>query len=67
MMQVRVNGKTQAVPDGATVEALVEQLKLQSQRLAVEVNQELVTQARWQQFKLKPDDRVEIVSFVGGG
>jgi sulfur carrier protein len=64
---VLVNSKPQQLDDGATVAALVETLGLSLQRVAIEVNLELVTHTRWADFKLNEGDRVEIVSFVGGG
>jgi thiamine biosynthesis protein ThiS len=62
-----VNSKEQQTPDGASISALIELLEMQNKRVAVEVNQELVTKNEWQKFTLKAGDRVEIVSFVGGG
>jgi sulfur carrier protein len=62
-----VNSKEQQTPEGTNVAALVEQLQMQNKRVAVEVNAELVTKGEWPQFILKEGDRVEIVSFVGGG
>lgn len=66
-MIVIVNSKETEVPADATVQSLVQALKLAEQRVAVEVNQELVTRRAWQEYTLKAGDRVEIVSFVGGG
>ena len=66
-MTVFVNSKPQPLQDGANVIALLEALGLIQKRVAVEVNTELVTKTEWPQFKLKEGDRVEIVSFVGGG
>ncbi len=66
-MLIYVNSKEQAVPDRATVAELIALLQLTQKRLAVEVNAELVTKAEWNQFEIKAGDRVEIVSFVGGG
>jgi len=64
---VFVNSKQQTLEDGATVARLIEALGMGQKRVAVEVNTELVTKGEWQQFKLKEGDRIEIVSFVGGG
>ncbi|HYG76916.1 MAG TPA: sulfur carrier protein ThiS [Planctomycetota bacterium] len=66
-MVVFVNSKQQTLEDGATVARLIEALGMGQKRVAVEVNTELVTKGEWQQFKLKEGDRIEIVSFVGGG
>jgi sulfur carrier protein len=64
---IYVNSKQQEMPGGATVLALLEVLKLTEKRVAVEVNAELVTKAEWAGFTLKEGDKVEVVSFVGGG
>ena len=66
-MSIFVNSKEQAVPDACTVQALIEISGLAEKRVAVEVNQELVVRNQWGSHKLKKGDRVEIVSFVGGG
>lgn len=66
-MQVHVNGKPVALEDRATVMQLIEVMELGSRRVAVEVNKELVVKKEWEQTVLKDGDRVEVVSFVGGG
>jgi thiamine biosynthesis protein ThiS len=67
LVTVFVNSKPQPLQDGANIAALLELLGMLQRRVAVEVNTELVTKNEWPQFKLKEGDRVEIVSFVGGG
>jgi len=64
---VIVNSKQQTLEDGASVARLLECLNMQQKRVAVEVNAELVTKGEWPAFKLSDGDRIEIVSFVGGG
>jgi sulfur carrier protein len=64
---IYVNSKEQTVPERSTVADLIAQLQLTQKRVAVEVNAELVTKAEWNQFEIKAGDRIEIVSFVGGG
>ena len=66
-MQIKLNGETKDVDDGTTLLSLVEQLSLAPERLAVELNQEVVRRAEWPEVKLSDGDRVEIVHFVGGG
>lgn len=50
-----------------TVAALVDVLGLGQKRVAVEVNKELVVKKEWAAKVLCEGDRVEVVSFVGGG
>jgi len=62
-----VNSKPQELPEAATVADLIEQMKLGEKRVAVEVNTELVTKTEWKSHRLKDGDKVEVVTFVGGG
>ena len=66
-MGIYVNSNERDVPDGTSVQGLIEILGLEQKRVAVEVNAELVVKSEWLSSILKAGDRVEIVSFVGGG
>jgi sulfur carrier protein len=66
-MQIRLNGEAKEVDEGATLQALVEQLAFAPDRLAVELNYEVIRRAEWPGVRLSEGDRVEIVHFVGGG
>ena len=66
-MRVTVNGEPREVETGTTVAGLVELLALAPERLAVELNREVLRRARWPEAELADGDRVEIVHFVGGG
>lgn len=66
-MQVKLNGEVREVPDGATVAGLLAHLGVKVQRVAVEVNESIVTKDRYQDHALRAGDAVEIVAFVGGG
>lgn len=66
-MQIKVNGEAREVSSGTTLEELVEQLALAPERLAIELNFEVVRRPDWEKTALGEGDRVEIVHFVGGG
>lgn len=66
-MRIWVNGETREVPDGATLSVLLELLQTGGPGVAVEVNAEVVRRAQHAEHRLQPQDRVEIVTFVGGG
>lgn len=66
-MQIVVNGDPRDVPDALAMADLIETLGLTGQRLAVEVNQELVPRSTFEAHRLAPGDRVEIIQAVGGG
>jgi sulfur carrier protein len=66
-MQVRLNGELRDVPDGSTVAGLLAHLAVKAQRVAVEVNEAVITKDRYDAHRLGPGDSIEIVAFVGGG
>ena len=66
-MQVKLNGEIREIPDGATVAALLTHLGVKAPRVAVEVNEAVVTKDRYEAQRIGPGDSVEIVAFVGGG
>jgi len=66
-MQVRLNGELREIPDGATISGLLLHLGVKAPRVAVEVNDRVVTKDRYEGHELGPGDSVEIVAFVGGG
>ncbi len=66
-MNVFVNGESREIADGAWMADLVEELALNGQRFAVEVNAELIPRSRFSEHHLKPGDKIEIIQAVGGG
>jgi sulfur carrier protein len=66
-MQVRLNGELREIPDGSTITSLLAHLGVKAQRVAVEVNESVVTKDRYEAHRIGPGDAVEIVAFVGGG
>lgn len=66
-MMVRVNGEETEVPEESSVEDLVRILGHRSDRVAVEIDGEICPRADRSARRLAPGQRVEVVSFVGGG
>jgi len=66
-MEVVVNGDPRAVAPGTTVASLLRELSLPASRVAVERNREIVRKAEYEAVALSAGDRIEIVTFVGGG
>ena len=64
---ITVNGDERRLPAGTTVARLVELLGIDPQRVAVERNLDVVPRATWAAAGLADGDRVEVVTFVGGG
>jgi thiamine biosynthesis protein ThiS len=65
-MNLTINGETQS-SSAETLGALVELLGMKPDRVAIELNREIVPRDQWQKTMLHDGDRLEIVHFVGGG
>ncbi|MCS6956897.1 MAG: sulfur carrier protein ThiS [Aquificaceae bacterium] len=68
-MRVLINGKEVEVDDGISLKSLLQMMQIQIRPigLAVAVNEEVVPKSKYEEFKLKEGDRIEIVNIVGGG
>ena len=66
-MRIIVNGQPESADAEVTIASLIEAHNLEALRVAVEVNEKLVRRRDFEQTQLHADDRVEIVTFVGGG
>jgi sulfur carrier protein len=62
-----INGDERTFESVSSVSDLVAQLGMKSDRVAVELNRELVPRDRWFATNLSEGDKLEIVHFVGGG
>ena len=66
-MQITINGAPRSFDAPLTLTALLEQLGLKLDRVAVEYNRAILPRTQWQGTTLADGDRLEIVQFVGGG
>jgi sulfur carrier protein len=66
-MRIEVNGEAREVAPGTTVRALLSQLGVGEDPVAVERNREIVPRAQHTSTLLHDGDRLEVVHFVGGG
>jgi len=66
-LRIQVNGESQELPDGSSLQDLVQRLSLPPARIAIELNLNVVRRADWATTILAESDRIEIVHFVGGG
>ncbi|MFN2453797.1 MAG: sulfur carrier protein ThiS [Pyrinomonadaceae bacterium] len=66
-MRIIVNGEELETIERSTISALIGQLTLASDRLAVELNHEVVRRRDWPHTFLNEGDHLEIIHFVGGG
>lgn len=66
-MQIQVNGESRQVHEEINVTGLLHDLQLNAERVAVEINLEILERLDFDARTLKEGDRVEIMSFIGGG
>lgn len=66
-INIYVNGDARTWRSGATVEELLRELDIKTERVAVELNLEILDRAAFAQCQIKDGDRLEIMSFIGGG
>ena len=66
-IQIRVNGKVKSIPANHSISDLVKNLNIPIKKVAIELNQEIIDKKRTSNIKLKKNDKIEIVHFIGGG
>lgn len=66
-IQIQVNGELRGCRADATVGDLLRELAIKTERVAVELNLEIMDRKDFDHLSLKQGDRVEILSFIGGG
>ena len=66
-LRIQVNGQPRDCRSGSTVGDLLRELEIKTERVAVEVNLEILDRKDFELRSLKQGDRVEILSFIGGG
>ncbi len=66
-IRIRVNGEDRRISAGLTVAGLLDDLEVDRRAVVVEVNRRIVRRDELESVTLEPDDRVEVVHFVGGG
>jgi sulfur carrier protein len=66
-MHLFINGDEKSFTDSLSLAELIEQLGMKGDRVAVELNREIVSRTQWSDTPLKDGDHLEIVHFVGGG
>lgn len=67
IMRITLNGKLDTGSDFGTVADLLHRLELDPVRVAVEINEDLLPRGHFTQTRINDGDRIEIVTFVGGG
>lgn len=67
MISVTINGEKKEVPAEVDLDKLLELFSLPKQRVAIELNNQVVRRVDWRETIVRDNDCIEVVHFVGGG
>jgi thiamine biosynthesis protein ThiS len=66
-MVIKVNGKQEDIGVRTRLSEIIREKNLSPEKIVVEYNLRIVVLAEWPDIQVQEDDRIEIISFVGGG
>jgi sulfur carrier protein len=66
-IKIKINGKFSTINDNLTLLNFFKQLKIPLKKVAIELNQEIIDKNKISKIKLKQNDKIEVVHFIGGG
>ena len=66
-IKIKLNGKTKVIVENLKIQDLIVKLKIPVKKVAIELNQEILDKKNLEKIKLKENDKIEIVHFIGGG
>jgi len=67
MIKVLLNGKNKTIKDKTNLNLLLKKLSIESNKVAIEINGEVVPKNDYEKKIIKTNDKIEIVHFIGGG
>ena len=66
-IKISLNGKAKQIAENSKLQNLINDLKIPIQKVAIELNQEILDKKKLKKIKIKNNDKIEIVHFIGGG
>ena len=66
-MQIVLNGKKFSINEKDTINILLKKIDIKASKVAIEVNKVVIPKEKYRDFKFKKNDKVEVVTFIGGG
>ena len=66
-IKIKLNGKNKSIDNGISLNVLINKLKIPINKVAIELNREIIDKKKIKKLKLKNNDTIEIVQFIGGG
>ena len=62
-----LNDKEELIEQNSSLLLLIKRKKIQERNIAIEVNQKIIPKSEWNEFKIKQNDIIEVVTAIGGG
>ena len=66
-IKIKLNGKASLIEENLSLSNYIRKLKVPLKKVAIELNQEIIDKNKVSRIKLKNNDNIEIVHFIGGG
>ena len=66
-IKIKINGKVKIINQNVNLSKLLKVLKIPIKKVAIELNQEILDKKKLSKIRIKKNDKIEIVHFIGGG
>tara|TARA_A100000164_G_scaffold337837_1_gene331690 strand:- start:354 stop:572 length:219 start_codon:yes stop_codon:yes gene_type:complete len=66
-IKIKLNGKTKLIAENSKIQRLINDFNVPLRKVAIELNGEILDKKKLNKIKLKKNDKIEIVHFIGGG
>ena len=66
-IKIKINGKNKSIIEDSNISKLLKNLKIPLNKVAIELNEEIIDKKKINKIKLYKNDKIEIVHFIGGG
>ena len=66
-IKIKINGKIKSITQYSNLLEVIKNLKIPLNKVAIELNREIIDKKKINKIKLNKNDKIEIVHFIGGG
>ena len=66
-IKIKINGKYKFIPNNYKIHNLIKKMKIPINKVAIEINQEIIDKKKLNKIKIRQNDKIEVVHFIGGG
>ena len=66
-IKIKINGKIKSITQDSNLSIVLKNLKIPLNKVAIELNEEIIDKKKINKIKLNKNDNIEIVHFIGGG